>query len=271
MLKGIRCVDEDTVVAQGDGITITQRKGTYYVNVMKGAQLNLSLCSLMHKEMHKHIRLNVNVEQHASLVVYSACSALKADTHLSEWTITLHEHATLELRKFHVWKDIREVRSSLTLTMAAHSHFIQRMSIPHSAVHEIDTLNAELQDKAHLEVINTYDVKSGRTLETHTTVTLNGRSSARLISKAVVEGAVSVYDTLVGRDNSKGHIECHALIKPGGTYITKPALQAESPDAELSHEAGIGKINEQQLLYLRSKGLTEEQAQALITRAWRYV
>jgi Fe-S cluster assembly scaffold protein SufB len=57
-----------------------------------------------------------------------------------------------------------------------------------------------------------------------------------------------------------GHIECDAIIMDNGTNETMPALKALHPDAELTHEASIGKIANDQLTKLMSLGLTYDQA-----------
>ena len=62
------------------------------------------------------------------------------------------------------------------------------------------------------------------------------------------------------RNKCYGHIECDAIIMDNGTNETMPSLKAEHPDAELTHEASIGKIASDQLTKLMSLGLTYDQA-----------
>ncbi|MBG0779868.1 MAG: SufD family Fe-S cluster assembly protein, partial [Desulfotignum balticum] len=57
-----------------------------------------------------------------------------------------------------------------------------------------------------------------------------------------------------------GHIECDAIIMDNGINQTIPALRALHPDAELTHEASIGKIANDQLMKLMSLGLDYDQA-----------
>lgn len=56
------------------------------------------------------------------------------------------------------------------------------------------------------------------------------------------------------------HIECNAIIMDNGTNQTMPALNAKHPDAELTHEASIGKIADDQLIKLMSLGLSYDYA-----------
>jgi len=68
---------------------------------------------------------------------------------------------------------------------------------------------------------------------------------------------------------TKGHISCDALIMEDSARMeTYPGLVSSVSDAELSHEAAIGKIREEELFYLMSRGLSEEKATQLIVRGF---
>ncbi len=87
-------------------------------------------------------------------------------------------------------------------------------------------------------------------------------SRSNLVSRSVIKGdsRQNFYATMVARARCFGHIECDAIIMEGGTNETIPSLKAEHPDAELTHEASIGKIASDQLTKLMSLGLTYEEA-----------
>jgi Fe-S cluster assembly scaffold protein SufB len=65
-----------------------------------------------------------------------------------------------------------------------------------------------------------------------------------------------------------GHIECDAIIMDNGTNNTVPSLRALHPDAELTHEASIGKIAGEQLMKLMSLGLSYDDAVNRIIRGF---
>lgn len=70
-------------------------------------------------------------------------------------------------------------------------------------------------------------------------------------------------------DNVKGHLECKGLmLSPASRTIAIPELDARAANVELSHEAAVGKIAEEQILYLMSRGLTEEEATSLLVRGF---
>ncbi|AFK22776.1 SufD family Fe-S cluster assembly protein [Pyrococcus sp. ST04] len=68
---------------------------------------------------------------------------------------------------------------------------------------------------------------------------------------------------------TKGHISCDALLMSDKARMeTYPGLVSLVDDAELSHEAAIGKIREEELFYLMSRGLSEEKATQLIVKGF---
>jgi FeS assembly protein SufB len=68
---------------------------------------------------------------------------------------------------------------------------------------------------------------------------------------------------------TKGHISCDALVLDDGASMeTYPGLSSQVEDAELSHEASIGEIKKEELFYLMSRGLTEEEATQLIVQGF---
>ncbi len=87
-------------------------------------------------------------------------------------------------------------------------------------------------------------------------------SRSNMVSRSVIKGnsRQNFYATMVARAKCFGHIECDAIIMDRGANETIPALKAEHPDAELSHEASIGKIAGDQVMKLMSLGLAYEEA-----------
>jgi Fe-S cluster assembly scaffold protein SufB len=83
-----------------------------------------------------------------------------------------------------------------------------------------------------------------------------------MISRSVMKGNSKqiFHATMNALAKCFGHIECDAIIMDNGTNETMPALKALHPDAELTHEASIGKIANDQLTKLMSLGLTYDQA-----------
>ncbi len=93
---------------------------------------------------------------------------------------------------------------------------------------------------------------------------------AEIISRAITNGGnIIARGDLVGEvPGVKAHLECHGLILNGGSIHAIPELKGKVDGVEMSHEAAVGKIAQEEILYLMSRGLTEEEATATIVRGF---
>ena len=98
-------------------------------------------------------------------------------------------------------------------------------------------------------------------------VEMNGEGSGvDLISRSVAKDRShqSYRSVITGNAPCTGHSECDAILTGSGTVDAAPALNAHHEDAALIHEAAIGKIAGEQIVKLRTLGLTESEAEATI-------
>ena len=89
---------------------------------------------------------------------------------------------------------------------------------------------------------------------------------ARIVSRSVARDAsVQVFHPrALGHSACKAHIQCDSIIMDGAQVSSIPEIGAYHVDAQIVHEAAIGRINNDQLIKLMSFGLTEEEAEAVI-------
>lgn len=98
-------------------------------------------------------------------------------------------------------------------------------------------------------------------------VELNGDgSSVQVISRSVAQdNSVQIFNPLVvGKAACRGHVQCDAIIMGNAKVRAVPGIEADSEDAQLVHEAAIGKIAGEQIVKLMTLGLTEEEAEEQI-------
>lgn len=96
------------------------------------------------------------------------------------------------------------------------------------------------------------------------TADLEGENcSCNIISHAVAKDNSNQHFTskLNGRNACKGHTECDSIIMDKAIVIATPQLAAYSTEANLIHEAAIGKIAGEQLIKLMTLGLSEKEAE----------
>ena len=102
-------------------------------------------------------------------------------------------------------------------------------------------------------------------------VEMNGDDSAvNLVSRSVAKGRSwqDYHSVIRGNCRCTGHSECDAILVDGGRVNAAPELYAGHIDAALIHEAAIGKIAGEQIIKLRTLGLTEEEAEQRIIQGF---
>lgn len=99
-------------------------------------------------------------------------------------------------------------------------------------------------------------------------------TSSNIVSKSIsFGGGISTYRGLLkivkGAKGAKSHIQCDALMPDNISQSnTIPYIKIYEDDVALGHEAKIGRISEDQVFYLMSRGLTEQQAINLIVQGF---
>ncbi len=103
--------------------------------------------------------------------------------------------------------------------------------------------------------------------ESNILVELKGENStAQIISRSVAQDdSKQIFHIIMrGYAKSRGHIQCDSIIMDNGQVSSIPEITAFNADAELVHEAAIGKIASEQMTKLMTLGLSESQAEDTI-------
>lgn len=93
---------------------------------------------------------------------------------------------------------------------------------------------------------------------------------ADIMSRSVAadQSRQNFVSTMNGKAPCHGHTECDAIIMDNASVTAAPCLSANHIDAELIHEAAIGKIAGEQLTKLMTLGLTEKEAEEQIIKGF---
>ncbi len=96
---------------------------------------------------------------------------------------------------------------------------------------------------------------------------------AEIIARAISNGGTVISRGHLAGDipGIKAHLECRGLILNGGDILAIPELHGKAEGVDMSHEAAVGKINQDEILYLMSRGLSEDEATATIVRGFMSV
>lgn len=131
--------------------------------------------------------------------------------------------------------------------------------------------NIEMKAGAKLYIIEKLMTHDEQTAESNMEVLMNGEeSSAQVISRSVAKGTSKqvFHPKAVGNNDCHAHIQCDAIIMDKASVCAIPEITANHIDAQIIHEAAIGRINSEQLLKLRTFGMTEEEAEAVIIESF---
>jgi Fe-S cluster assembly protein SufB len=99
-------------------------------------------------------------------------------------------------------------------------------------------------------------------------------TTSKIVSKSISkDGGITTYRGLVrvdeGATGAKSHVECDALIlDEDSTSKTFPYMEIGERDAQIGHEATVSKIADEQIFYLTSRGLSEEQAMGMVVNGF---
>ncbi len=133
--------------------------------------------------------------------------------------------------------------------------------------------------------VTTATVEEGASLVIHEKIMTHGKqyaetdfvvemegpdSSVNLISRSVAkEHSRQLFKSrIIGNSSCQGHSECDAIIMDDASVSAIPELTANDIDANLIHEAAIGKIAGEQLIKLMTLGLTEKEAEEQIVNGF---
>lgn len=131
--------------------------------------------------------------------------------------------------------------------------------------------SAVLEDRAKVIVRERIMTDGDETAKTEFNVTLKGKGSgADLVSRSVARGRShqEFLSCIDGQNECTGHSECDAILAENGTVTASPSLNALHVDAELIHEAAIGKIAGEQILKLQTLGLSRQEAEERIIQGF---
>jgi Fe-S cluster assembly protein SufB len=128
-----------------------------------------------------------------------------------------------------------------------------------------------LGDNAHGEILSMAFAGTGQHQDTggkilHFAPNTSSKITSKSISKgkgrASYRGLLKVY---AGAKNVKSNVVCDALLLDHESRSdTYPYIEIDEDDVTIGHEASVSKVGEEQLFYLMSRGLSEEQATSMV-------
>lgn len=126
---------------------------------------------------------------------------------------------------------------------------------------------AKLEKGARLVVMEKLMTHGNQIAHSDMVIELNGEdASSQIISRSVAKDNSEqvFYPRAVGNARCKAHVQCDSIIMDDAKIRSIPEIAANHCDANIIHEAAIGRINNDQLLKLQTLGKSEEEAEEII-------
>lgn len=127
--------------------------------------------------------------------------------------------------------------------------------------------NISMGKGAKLYVVEKLMTHDNQSAVSNMEVQMNGEgSSAQIVSRSVAKGSSKqvFHPKAVGNAGCHAHVQCDSIIMDHAEVSSIPEINAKHLDAAIIHEAAIGRINDEQLVKLRTMGMTEEEAESVI-------
>jgi Fe-S cluster assembly scaffold protein SufB len=250
-------------------------KEGYFIWVRKQVDFPIFTCiAISSPKVSQTPRNLVVIDESIKAEIYSTCNATKkglCGDHTGHLKVILKENSELKLRHHHAWGKGDTVASSLTFLLgkgAKLSHVYRCLAVPRILKTELRT-TLKSRSSASFEIAV---LAKGGNVDMRDSTFLNGdRSSATMRLRTIADknSRIDARSKMIANGAGKGHLDCMGmLLSKNSTINVVPELLNKNKDATLTHEASIGKISEEALNYLRSRGLTEDEAIDLIVKGF---
>ncbi len=217
----------------------------------------------------------VIVEEDAELHIVTGCLTgphVSKGKHLGITEIYIRKGGKLRFTMVHRWGKNVVVRPRTGVLVEENgqfiSHYITFGEVKSVQMFPIVHLNGS---NAIAEMQSVLVAPPGASLDIGGEIVCNAPGTrAEIVSRAMTTGGKIISrGRLVGAVKGiKGHLECKGLILKRGLIHAIPELIGQTDEVELSHEAAVGKIAQEEIEYLMARGLDEEEATSMIVRGF---
>lgn len=251
----------------------------YFLRVKAGYQAKYPVQSCLLLNMDKSIQNLHNIvilEEGSSLEMISGCSTTTHSNdalHVGVTEMYIKDDAKLQYSMIHNWGKKTSVRPRTTTVLGKNAHYTSNYVLL-NPVGSLQTYPvANLDGEGASATFNTMCLaETGSNVDTGSMVALNAKDTkAQIMSRSIVNGGcVYARGRLVGNaPGVKAHLECRSIVlNDKGSTVAIPELEAHLADVEMTHEAAVGKIARDQIEYLMSRGLSEDDAVSMIVKGF---
>ncbi len=251
----------------------------YFIRAKAGAKIIMPLqaCMFLAQEsLSQNVHNVIIAEENSELHIISGCRTSSDVTHgihigVSEFYVK--EGAKLSFTMIHNWGPEVAVRPRSGAFVEQDATFISNYVCmkPVRSLQMYPTLRCVGPRATALSYSLLYATE-GSHMDVGARVIMDAEDcKSDVISRAITNGG-----EIISRGNItglhpdvKGHLECRGLILGDhGRMLAVPELDGAVPGVDMSHEAAVGKIAEEEISYLMTRGLDENEATSAIVRGF---
>lgn len=260
-------------------ITALEQENGYFIRVKAGEKIKYPLQAcvfLSHEQQLQRVHNVVIVEDGAELNIISGCASdpdIDRGVHLGISEFYVGKNAKLTFTMIHSWGENISVRPRSATIIEAGGQFISNyVCMDRVKDVQMNPVTRLVGEGAVARLNSILVAPKGSHLD------IGGKAILEVpgTRAEIVTRTVSTGGEVINRGNLSGcaegvraHLECHGLMLSNEGYISAiPQLDAFTGNAEMSHEAAVGRIAPEEIEYLMARGLDEDEATATIVRGF---
>ena len=213
----------------------------------EGSELHIITgCATAGNEPGLHLGISEFYIKKGAKVTFSMIHSWSPETDVRPRTGAIIEQDGLFLSNYVLMRPVRSIQTNPSVKCVGENATVRFNSV----------MVATPGSKIDAGSIAFLDAKGSRTEMIARAISTGGE----IVSRGYIEGNVA---------DCKGHLECRGLILGDAGFIHAiPELKGAKAGVDLSHEAAVGKIAEEEVEYLMARGLTRDEATAAIIRGF---
>ncbi len=266
-------VDHDEYTAAAE---LYGRHGVF-LYVPKGVKVEFPLqaCFLISSSgVGQAVHNVIVVDDYADLTINTACAALRGEViHIGVTEMYIGKKASLTYIMVHGWSSESQVRPRTGVVVNEGGNLVSYYvnMKPVRFIEATPRIILKRNAKAYYSSVIVGRDASFMDLGVDIILEEEG-ASGEIVSRSIArdESRIVMRGYLRGHSEGvRGHLECKGLQLSNKALIRAiPVLESKKPGAVLTHEAAIGRISDEELYYLMTKGFDEEEAISIIVRGF---
>lgn len=268
-------VDADKYTAQA---ALKQNYG-YFLRALPGTKIEFPLqaCLFMTQDgLAQNVHNIIIAEEGSELHVITGCAAASAVTsglHVGISEFYVKKNARITFTMIHNWSEEMVVRPRSATIVEQNGLFLSNYICmkPVKSLQMYPTAYCVGEDST-VRFNTILYAHEDSTMDVGSRVYLKAKGSrAEVVARALTRGGdIFARGHLIGEvAGIKAHLECRGLmLSERGTIHAIPELEGRANNIDMSHEAAVGKIAEEEIHYLMARGLSSDEATAAIVRGF---